>query len=767
METLGEGLKGQIIKRLMIRITSLFFISLLSFICLPAQQITGTVYDAKFDRPLEKVNLVVEGAGVGAVSDKDGGFRILGLSVGKYLLKATLVGYLAWEKEIEISGNGVEGFLIYLQPTNITLNNDFVITARRIETSGFTSPEPITVVNSLQLEQEAPRSTPEALIGATGVFLQKTNHGGGSPFIRGLTGNQNLLMIDGVRLNNATFRYGPNQYLNTIDQLIVDKLEVVRGAGSVLYGSDAMGGVINVLTHIPEFSNSGLDVGGNIFAGWMSGDMEKTGRAEVNLSGEQIAFSGGFTYKDFGDIVAGGDIGKLTPTGYTGYSGDAKLRVKLPANNELIIAWQYDKQEGVPRYDKIINGYTKYHFNPQIRQLAYARLKATHRNKWFKQVILTGSYKQSDETRIKQKEGSAKILNETDLVNTFGGTVEVNSFPSETWHFTSGVEYYFDKVSSETIETEDGNSINKRGYYPDGATSSSIAIFTSHTIDVNSFSFILGGRFNAHKIKAEDNAFGNVDVGPSAVVGSFSAMYHLDDHLNLIASVYSAFRSPNINDLGSFGTFNYGIEVPNPYLRPEKSLNYELGLKAKFERLSGSFFLYRNQLDDLIDRVEAQYNGLDSIDGEKVYKKENFARAYIQGLEAEVHYKFVSRLSAYGNITYTYGQNETGDEPMRRIPPLNGKIGLYYKCKSGFWGRIEFLSAGEQDRLSSGDQSDSRIHDGGTPGWHVLNLRAGYNWKWIEITAGLNNIFDEAYRMHGSGVDGYGRSFRLAVRVGF
>ncbi|OYT12836.1 MAG: hypothetical protein B6I19_08250 [Bacteroidetes bacterium 4572_114] len=370
METLGEGLKGSIIKRLMIRITSLIFISLLSFICLPAQQITGTVYDAKFDRPLEKVNLVVEGAGVGAVSDKDGGFRILGLSVGK---------------------------------------------------------------------------SPEALIGATGVFLQKTNHGGGSPFIRGLTGNQNLLMIDGVRLNNATFRYGPNQYLNTIDQLIVDKLEVVRGAGSVLYGSDAMGGVINVLTHIPEFSNSGLDVGGNIFAGWMSGDMEKTGRAEVNLSGEQIAFSGGFTYKDFGDIVAGGDIGKLTPTGYTGYSGDAKLRVKLPANNELIIAWQYDKQEGVPRYDKIINGYTKYHFNPQIRQLAYARLKATHRNKWFKQVILTGSYKQSDETRIKQKEGSAKILNETDLVNTFGGTVEVNSFPSETWHFTSGVEYYFDK----------------------------------------------------------------------------------------------------------------------------------------------------------------------------------------------------------------------------------------------------------------------------------------------------------------------------------
>jgi outer membrane receptor protein involved in Fe transport len=568
-------------------------------------------------------------------------------------------------------------------------------------------------------------------------------------------------------MNNATFRYGPNQYLCTVDQLMVQRMEVVRGAGSVLYGSDAMGGVINVLTKSPEYAVEGFKAGGNIYGKWMSSDMEKTGRAEINLADKKFAFSGGFTYKDFGDIDAGGDIGVQSPTAYQEYAGDAKLKVKLDDNYELIFAYQYDKQKDVPRYDKIISGYTLYNFDPQIRQLGYARLKSAYKNKWFKQISYTGSFNQSDETRRLQKEGSEKLTTENDKVNTFGGTVEVNSSPSGNWHFTSGIEYYHDKVYSDKTETEGGVSTTKRGYYPDGATSASMAIYTSHTLDLNKFSFVLGGRFNTYNIEAKDDAFGDVNVQPNALVGSLSAIYHLGEHYNIIGSVYSAFRAPNISDLSSFGTFNYGIEVPNPALDPEKSLNFELGVKAKHEKFSGSLFLYRSQLKNLIARTEAQYNGQDSIDGEKVFRKENFAEAYIQGIEAEMQYELISWLSAYGNITYTYGENVSDEEPMSRIPPLNGKIGLYYKCNCGFWSRLELLSAGDQDRLSVGDIKDSRIPDGGTPGWNVLNLYAGYNWKRFSLSAGLNNIFDEGYRTHGSGVDGYGRSVWLALKVGF
>jgi outer membrane receptor protein involved in Fe transport len=731
------------------------------------QEINGIVYDAKFDRALSNVTVLLTDSHYGSVSDKSGLYKIVGIQPGKYKLLASMVGYLIYEKEIEVTFGSTLNINIYLQPTNISLNNEIVISARRVESDEFSSPEAISVLNSKSLQQESARSTPEAIMGTTGAFLQKTNHGGGSPIIRGLIGNQNLLMVDGIRLNNATFRYGPNQYLSTIEPLSIQKIEVVRGAGSVLYGSDALGGVLQVFTKDASFSNAGYKAGGSVYGKLMSDEMEKTGRGEIELSGEKAAFIGSFTYHDFGDIVPGDTLEKESPTGYKEYSADAKLHLRIHKNNELIIAYQYDRQNDVPRYDKIITGYTKYHFDPQIRQLGYARLKTNFDNKWFRQVNFTTSLNQSDETRVLQKNGQTKITDEHDLVNTFGGMVEVYSHPCENWVFTSGVECYYDKVESNKIEKDNGTETEKRGYYPDGSSSTNIAVFSSHTFSLNSFDISMGGRFNTYKIEAGDAEFGDVNVSPSALVGNVSVVYKLNPHHNVIASAYTAFRAPNLNDLSSFGSFNAGIEVPNPDLKPERSFNTEIGWKTRYDRFSGSFFLYRNNLKDLIERKKATYNGHDSIDGEKVYKKENFSKAYIQGVEAEFQYEFVSWLSGYGNITYTYGQNETADEPLTRMPPLYGRFGMYFTCPKGFWVRSEWLSAGKQSRLSEADKGDSRIPEGGTPGWNVFNLRVGYNWKWIKVTAGLNNLFDEAYRTHGSGVDGYGRSYWLGVKVEF
>ncbi len=750
------------------RVLLILFVAFFSIsITTQGQSISGTVYDAKYDRPIANATIFVIETDLGTYADEFGNFEIKNIKPGIYTLQFSLVGYLSYKKKITVYKNGLADLAVYLQPSNVNLNNEFVVTARRIETSNFSSPEAITVLTGNALKQEMPRSTPEALVGATGVFLQKTNHGGGSPFLRGLTGNQNLLMIDGIRLNNATYRYGPNQYLSTTDPNIISTIEIVRGAGSVLYGSDAMGGVINIITKNPAYSTKGWKAKGSILGKWMSADMQKTGRSEFSVANKNIAFTGGFSYNDFGDIVGGDTTKKQTPTGYKEYSGDFKMRMRLSENTDLTLAYQHDKQTDVPRYDKIIGNYEKYHFDPQIRQLGYLRLKSDFDNKWLKHTTITVSYNQSDETRIKQKDGSSKIWNEQDRVNVYGATVEVTSVAGENWHFVSGIEYYFDKVKSKTTITENGDIFSKRGYYPDGATSGSFAIFTSHTLEVQRFSFIVGGRFNAFSIKANDDIFGDVDVNPSAVVGSASAIYHLSQNYNLIVSCYSAFRAPNLNDLSSFGTFNAGIEVPNPELKPEKSLNGELGLKVRYEQFSGSVFLYRSLLSNLISRVEASYNGMDSIDGEKVYRKENFEQSFIQGLETELQYEFMEGLSVFGNLTYTYGENETASEPMRRIPPLNGKLGILHEHKSGFWSKLEWLAAGKQNRLSNGDISDTRIPEGGTPGWSIINVRAGYSWNWMNITAGINNILNKDYRMHGSGVNGYGRSLWVALKVGF
>lgn len=739
------------------------FISISSF----SQQISGYVYDAKFDHPLPDVNITLDGESIGAKTDSLGFFKISKVQTGNFSLRASLIGYYVYEKSIKVKRDDALELNIYLQPANIRLGDEIVISARRIESREFNAPEAITVINDQTLDLESARTVPEALAGVTGVFVQKTNHGGGSPFVRGLTGNQTLMMVDGIRLNNATFRYGPNQYLATIDPYLTNRIEVVRGAGSVMHGSDAIGGVISIFSRNPEFDKEGFRVGGNVYGKWMSDGMEKTTRAELDISGEKVAFLGGFTYNDFGDIVAGEGIGEEQPTGYTGISGDGKFRMKLGAENELILAYQYAKQEDVPRYDKIITGYEKYHFDPQIRHLGYLRLKTGNKNKWVKNVNYVASFGRSDETRLLKKEGQTKLTTENDAVDTYGASVEIASVPNNNWTFTSGADFYYDIVNSSKVESQNGTDTQKRGYYPDGATSSSFALFSSHTLLVKKFIFTLGGRLNVYQINVEDPQFGDVNSDPLALVGNASVAYKLNENHHLIGSVYSAFRAPNINDLSSFGSFNYGIEAPNPDLNPEKSLTAEIGLKSSYERFSGSVFLYQNHLTDLIERIAATYNGQDSIDGEKVFQKQNFSKALIRGIELNGQYELTSHLVTSVNFAYTYGQNQTLDEPMTRIPPLFGRIGLSYNHNSGFWALVEFLAAGKQDRLSEGDKNDSRIPEGGTPGWEVLNLRFGYEWKFINITTGLNNLFNEAYRTHGSGVEGYGRSVWVGLKIGF
>ncbi|HEX9956790.1 MAG TPA: TonB-dependent receptor, partial [Fibrella sp.] len=232
--------------------------------------------------------------------------------------------------------------------------------------------------------------------------------------------------------------------------------------------------------------------------------------------------------------------------------------------------------------------------------------------------------------------------------------------------------------------------------------------------------------------------------------------------LRVVASVQSAFRAPNIDDLGTLGIVDFRYEVPNASLRPERSLNMEAGLKLRTQRVSATLLAYNNRLTDFISRVRS---GSDSIQGYPVYVKQNSAESFIRGLEAETEYEFLPNWLAYGNLTYTYGQNVTANEPFRRIPPLNGRLGLTYQSPAGWWIRGEWLYAGAQTRLAAGDVADNRIGKAGTPGWQVLNLNGGYRWKNITLSAEWQNITNEAYRTHGSGVDGVGSSAWLSALV--
>ena len=231
----------------------LFLLAAFSSMQLFSQSIGGVVINAENNHPVSSANIVVKNSTVGTVTDRDGKFQLETKNIGSAVVQVSCVGFETQELDFKTidSGNSLE---IQLRPVSILLNKSIVVTASRKQLLSFHTPDAVSVLTSEELKHNAPRSMAEALIGTAGVWMQKTNHGGGSPFVRGLTGNQTLLLIDGIRLNNATFRYGPNQYFNTIDIFSVEQVEVIRGKGSVLYGSDALGGVINVITQSPEYT---------------------------------------------------------------------------------------------------------------------------------------------------------------------------------------------------------------------------------------------------------------------------------------------------------------------------------------------------------------------------------------------------------------------------------------------------------------------------------------------------------------------------------
>ncbi len=287
----------------------------------------------------------------------------------------------------------------------------------------------------------------------------------------------------------------------------------------------------------------------------------------------------------------------------------------------------------------------------------------------------------------------------------------------------------------------------------------SMALFSLHSLDFEKWNLTAGARFNAFIIDVTDEDLGEARLTPASLVGNAAVMRKLNDRSNIFASVSTGFRAPNIDDLGTLGIVDFRYEVPNYELKPENSVQYQLGYKIRTKRISGEAYIYHNDLYNLIVR-----NSLpgETIEGYPVYIKENVERVYINGFETAWDYEPSRAWLVSGNLTYTYGQNITKDEPARRIPPLFGRLAVTWSDYS-VHTTLEWQAAGKQDRLAAGDIADNRIPEGGTPGWNVVNIHAGYTFRFASLDLSLINLLNEDYRYHGSGINGYGRSAFLTL----
>ncbi len=730
--------------------------------------LTVTVLDAFTLLPVPGASVEIGGRPAAAVAP-DGRVRLEALNAGRQSLRVVADGFHPFETAVDVAARPL-AFDVLLVRRGITVDESVIVAATRAETRARIVPRSTSVIDRAALDERSARTAPEALQDQPGGWVQKTNHGGGSPFLRGFVGNQVLVLVDGIRLNNATFRLGPNQYTNTVDAYSLARIEVVRGSGSVQYGSDAIGGVVNLVTTPARLSTTGFEAGGAAAIRLASGGMEQSGRVDGQVSGRHVGARAGVTWRSFGDLVAGGSLGTETPSAYDELDVDAAALWVPAARTKVSAVFQSVHQSDVPRYDQVAQrGYAVYAFDPQARRLGYVQLEHAMPWSWLGTTRLTASWHRSEEGRVRRKEGSPLETREHDTVSTAGVSVDLAGRLSRAVTWQGGVDVYHDVVRSRRRDTNlaSGAAADLRGLYPDGATRLSLSAYTRVDVSVARWHLEAGSRFTRDDVRADDPVFGDTHITPDAVVNSLAARVDVSSAVHLFGSVSQAFRAPNIDDLSTLGAFDYGIEVPPGSLAPERSLAIEGGAKLHTGRIAATVAAYRMGLRDLIDRERATFNGAPLLDGQDVYHRANVGRAVVHGSEADVEWRATETFTVFGFLAAAHGQQTSAGVPMRRIPPLNGLAGVRYRRPRGAWVETTTRVAAAQHRLHPGDASDHRISPGGTAGWTVVNLAAGWPLtRGVWVTGGVANLFDRAYRIHGSGVDGPGRHLWIALRAG-
>jgi outer membrane receptor protein involved in Fe transport len=643
--------------------------------------------------------------------------------------------------------------------------DSITVKSRLFQKNKLNLPYSLVQKNAAAIQVGNYRTTPEALVGSSGVFVQKTNHGGGSAFIRGLTGNQTLLMLDGVRINNATFRYGPNQYLNNIDLYTIDQIEVSKGTGSVEYGSDAIGGVIHLHSSMPSY-NENKTWSTNTLLKYIGQDMEKSNRTTVQYAQKNFAIQSGITLRNFGDLVGGKNVGVQTPSGYdeTGINTIAKLQFNKAG--EITISSRFFIQKDVPIYHKVLlESFKINEIAKQQRNIHSIQWEKNLQYKFLSKIKVIQSFQYSNEERESNKLNNAIYKYERDQVQSNGTSIDLYSNPTRNWQINSGIDYNADKIKSSLIDKNLTTevAVNKRGLYPNNSSYKSFSVFNLHKIDLKKWHIEAGLRYNRFGIQLTDTSIGEVNIHPSALVGNAGISYTLNTSNLVYASLSSGYRAPNIDDMGTLGIVDFRYELPSNSLEPEKSLHYELGYKLNTKLVQFDLSGFYLNLKDIITRQKVTGS---MINGYQVYSKQNSDASYIKGFETNLALQLNQQLKWSSNLTYTYGQNVTKSEPMRRIPPLFGQQELVWK-KNNTQILIQHVFAGKQDRLAQGDKDDNRIGKNGTPNWNVFNISLNQQFKNVFVQLGGINLLNEKYKTHGSGIYAMGRTYSLLVQFSF
>jgi hemoglobin/transferrin/lactoferrin receptor protein len=708
------------------------------------------------------------------------------------------------------------GDLIMLERKRILIE-EYVISASKSRERRLIIPNMVDVLDEEQLRESSGMTAAEILEGTGNIMVQRTQGGGGSPILRGFEANKVLLVVDGVKLNNAIYRSGHLQNSITIDQAVLERTEVIFGPSSVMYGSDALGGVIHYYTKDPDLTRDSVShFGSQAYVQYATASQGWVAHADVSLGRQKWGSLTSITFKDLGDIRMGsrrstdlGDWGKrmhfvdrvngvdstlvnedpLTQknTGYRQLDLIQKLRYAPSRYVDWVLNMQLSTSSDIDRLDKLNDysgtslKYASYYYGPQNRALISLKNTVKKETRLFTNVTSIAAYQRIDEDRFSRQFRNEELLTQEEDVHVLSLNLDLYKVWNTHHKLNYGADFSYNQVKSqawyEHIIT--GVQVPAQTRYPDGGSETwSTSAYASYKWTLSDKVLLNGGaRYNWGTLlsRFEDTQlpFDQIEIRHGALTGSAGLVFTPTESWQINAILSSGFRNPNVDDYGKVRAKDGDITVPSGTLAPEYTYNAELGIRLNLQHLLQLEVVgYYSLLKHAIVRTDAQINGEDSLfyDGDyyNIITNYNAGRASIYGGSLGVRSSPGRYVLLSGTLNYTRGYNLSDDVPLGHIPPLFGRSSITYRRDRFFiegwvvyqgWKHLEDFSP-------YGEDNEGEAMEEGFPAWWTANLKGGITLgKHFDLMLALENLFDQFYKAYASGVSAPGRNFILTARV--
>jgi len=675
--------------------------------------------------------------------------------------------------------------------------DQIVVTPGRQEQASGDAPAPITVFDRETIERIQPEKMADLFKAIPGVEIDGEGPFRGLPVIRGLSSNRVLILVDGQRLNNAresTTFAGIQPALVNLSE--VERIEVLRGPASVQYGSDAIGGVINIITRQPNLGAQDFKVSGDVALEYGTISDSQAGRVSVTGTGSGFSFYAGGSYEKVDDYTAA-----------DGASDDPRYEDYVLEDNTVPNSGMEQTnfngglkfltgQQGVLRIDaEVVRtqdvGFPGFSLEANNIEFSFPNFD---RDKigvswstgpvWGLSDISLSTYYQA----VNKESASVFDFFPGFFSDSYTkSTIDSIGFNAQSiadvglHHLTFGLDFYTDSVEDEALAIGCGFPECLSG---DFETSTEVAVPKSEQTGLGAYiqdgwavseaiTLQLGLRGDTFSFVSKDdpNWTGEpFDVTDSAVSGNVGVTWNATDHVNFNALVARGFRTPNLQERSFFGLATNGEAyiLQNPGLSSESSWNYEIGTKVRYDRYSGGLHFFYN---DLTDFITLEFLELDDPDCTsppappevQCAQFANVAKATIWGVELDLETIFADWWTAFGSVAYMEGDNKSTNEPLSTIPPLKVVLGLRYQ-RSAWWTEANLRFLDRQTDLPE----DDPFFDTGTIGFTVYDLRGGYDFNFgLGVLIALENITDKLYNEPFNNRPEPGRNFRATLRYRF